>query len=303
MNPFYSSLLERDADGARAAARAYREEHSSHDLFLAVGRFAVLAYAPSQHAKHAMMATLAAYELREELGAAYDAMLVECAIYSAASRQPWSEPPIMDPPPVEGDEPFVPDDRLASERWLAANYQRPDFAHDYFRLAAEDFEDLGHKLIVANAAWKLAPLLGEQGRFATLRTGVWEMTAYRGERYVEQGRALEVEALAPRLLAAGGDFVNAHKVFLLDAAVECGDDDVLRRVRDHLSDVGRASARQELPRSRPPLVPYNLATDCAATLKAHAVAKRWQAFGSDAFLAAVDDNRRHGPHFDDFAFA
>ena len=83
MNPFYEALLERDADAARAAARAYREEHSSHDLFLAVGRFAVLAYAPSQHAKHAMLATLAAYELRDDLGTSYDDMLIECAVYSA----------------------------------------------------------------------------------------------------------------------------------------------------------------------------------------------------------------------------
>src|SRR5205809_5514335 len=113
MNPLYSALLERDATGARSAARAYRESHSSHDLFLAVGRFAVLAYAPSQHAKHAMLATLAAYELRDELGERYDDALIECAIYSAASRQPWSEPPILDPPPVSDDEPRDFSERLA----------------------------------------------------------------------------------------------------------------------------------------------------------------------------------------------
>src|SRR5437667_98459 len=140
MNPFYEALLERDTDAARAAARAYREEHSSHDLFLAVGRFAVLAYAPSQHTKHPLPAPL-----------------------------------------------------------------------------------------------------GEQGKFATLRTGVWEMTAYRGETYVEQGVALDSETLAARLLACRGDIVSAHNVFLLDAALECGDEEVLRRVRDYLSSTSSES--------------------------------------------------------------
>src|SRR5438477_4136455 len=101
MNLFYTALLERDAHAARNAARAYRESHSSHDLFLAAGRFAVLAYAPSQHAKHAMLAVLAAYELRDDLGDQFSDVLIECALYSASSRQPWSEPPIMDPPAVK----------------------------------------------------------------------------------------------------------------------------------------------------------------------------------------------------------
>lgn len=319
MNPLYEALLERDADAARSAARAYRKEHSSHDLFLAVGRFAVLAYAPSQHAKHAMLAALAAYELRDDFGERYDDALIECAIYSAASRQPWSEPPIMDPPPVAGDEPLDLSDRLAAERWLAAHYQSDDFASDYFRAAADDFEDLGHKLIVATYAWKLAPLLGEQGRFPTLRTGVWEMSAYHGEPYRERGDALDIETLASRLVNAEGDIESAHAVFLLDAAIECGHEDVLRRVRDYLTTNGAppsAGVVRETPAEAgapftgapfagPPI--YPLAHDCAATLKAYAVAKRWRArvpsIDVDHFLAAVNDNREHGPRFDDYAFA
>src|ERR1700686_3956389 len=89
MNPFYEALIERDVPRARAAAA----ELHGDELFLSVARFAVLAYAPSQHAKHALLACLAASE-----AGARDEVLVECAIYAAASRQPWSEPPILEPP-------------------------------------------------------------------------------------------------------------------------------------------------------------------------------------------------------------
>jgi len=55
------------------------------------------------------------------------------------------------------------------------------------------------------------------------------------------------------------------------------------------------------------LLIYPFARDCAATLKAHAVAKRWRSRFPDAdldhFLAAVHHNREHGPRFDDYAFA
>jgi hypothetical protein len=317
LSRFYDALLERDAAGAREAAR----EIHGHDLFLAVARFAVLAYAPSQHGKHALLACAAAYELREELGARYDDMLIECAIYAANARQPWSEPPLMDPPPLGDDESF--DDRLAAERWLARRWEGDGFAHDYFLAAAHDFEDLGHKLIVAEGAWRLAALLGEQGRFAVLRTGVWEMVANREARYEERGAAQAPETLARELVAAcvaaNGETVSAHEVFLLDAALACGDAEALRRAADCLSrdSVGdrrprmsseTASAGQAgAPVPPQPLVQeipiYDLARDCAATLKAHAVAQRWPFPGVDIrpFVAAVDWNRQNGESFADFA--
>jgi hypothetical protein len=314
LSPFYEALLERDEARAREAAG----ELSGHDLFLAVTRFAVLAFAPSQHAKHALLSCLSTYELREELGPRYDAALVECALYAAASRQPWSEPPLMEPPSVPGPEGFG--DRLSAERWLAAHADDP---HAYFSAAAHDFEDLGHALIVATAAWKLAPLLGEPGRFATLRTGVWEMVATRGPEWVPgagfQGPAT-LPLLAEQLIAAcEGDVVSAHSIFLLDAALECGDAEVLRRTMSFL--IWSAVAKPPLSASRhesgglaaalhtrPSEVPvYNLAKDYGATLKAHAIAKRWrQRFPSidvDAFVATVEWNRVNGPSMDEWSFA
>lgn len=299
MNGFYEALIERDLARAREAANAVHGQ----ERFLSVARFAVLAYAPSQHAKHALLACLAAYELREELGERYDDVLLECALYAAASRQPWSEPPILDPPSPDDVAPEGFHDRLAAERWLARRWRNAGFAREYFAAAAHDFEDLGHSLIVAVAAWKLASLLGEQGRYAVLRTGVWEMAAHRGESYEEQGVALDVDTLSARLIdrcvAAQGEIVSAHEVFLLDAAIECGDEAVLRRVRDYLTSISSDVAPQ--PASPLPAIPvYDLARDCAATLKAHTVARRR---GAPKFAAAVDWNRLHGPSFAEWTFA
>jgi len=300
VNPFYEALIERDSAQARIAADAVH----GHERFLSVARFAVLAYAPSQHGKHALLACLAAYELREELGPKYDDVLLECAIYAAESRQPWSEPPILDPPAPDDAAPEGFDDRRAAERWLARRWRADGFARDYFREAVHDFEDLGHSLIVATAAWKLAALLGEQGRYAVLRTGVWEMAAHRGPRYEEQGSPLDRDTLATRLIdaciAADGEIVSAHSVFLLDAAIECGDATVLRRVCDYLTSTSAPAPAPQPDAPLPEIPIYALAGDYAATLKAHVVGRRLKA---PRFVKAVDGNRLHGPSFAEWTFA
>src|SRR6266849_3123629 len=221
VSALYEPLIERNIAAIPDAMRAFRDEHGSDETFLAVGRFAVLAYAPSQHAKHALLSCLAAHVLRDSDD--FDDLVVECAIYAAASRQPWSEPPILDPPAID-DVPVTFDDRISAERWLAARLGDPNLARDYFAAATYDFEDLGHKLIVSAAAWRLAPILGEQGRYATLRVGVWEDVAYGGPRYEERGNALDervlLERLIDRMVDEGGSIESAHAIFLFDAALE-----------------------------------------------------------------------------------
>ena len=143
----YDPFIERDVDGIRNAARDYREAHSSEELFLSVARFAVLAYSPSQHGKHALLCGLAAHDLRDELGERFDDIVTECGIYAAMARQPWSEPPILDPPDVDSaagsDEELRAaiegDDRLRGERWLAARLNDPQLAGSYFAHAAASF--------------------------------------------------------------------------------------------------------------------------------------------------------------------
>jgi hypothetical protein len=294
----YDAFLERDVVGIRAAIAEFRREHSSHDLFLAVARFAVLAYAPSQHAKHALIACLSAYDVREHLGDRWDELLTECAIYAAQSRQPWSEPPILDPPRLDDDQrgdieelraAVADGDRLRAERWLAKRIDDHDLANDYFIVAADDFEDLGHKLIVANAAWRLAEILGEKGRFATLRVGVWEMTAYKGERYEERGAAVDPDVLIERAT----DIESLHRVFLYFAARE----PVRTRVYDYLATVTPSGSEGPgRPGGAIPLPIYSLANDYAAYLKSWAI-------GDENLKQAARHNLDHGPNFADWSFA
>ena len=287
-----------------------------------MGRFALLAYAPSQHAKHAVLAVLAAHDLKDEFGAAWDELLTQCAIYAAQSRQPWSEAPILDPPEPAGDgsidelrEAVAAQDRLRAERWLARRIDDPQLGRDYFLVASDDFEDLGHKLIVAVAAWKLAALLGEKGRFATLRIGVWEMCAYSGPPAMTgpgENAAPLLDRLIERCVEEKGSLESAHAIFLLDAAFDAltftRESMILDRVCAWLSLSGAPP-----PRRRPagecagsPLS-YPLARDYGAHLKSRAVAKRLRSEFTDApvddFIAATKYNLENAPSFEEWSFA
>lgn len=299
----YEPLIERDLDSIPAAVRKFRQSHSSHDLFLAVARFAVLAYAPSQHAKHALLSTLSAYELRARYGERWDDVLTECARYAAEARQPWSEPPILDPPRVEDDQPsdlealrtaVAARDRAAGERWLAARLDDDDLAHDLFTVAADDFEDLGHKLIVARGAWKLSTLLGEKGRYAALRTAIWEMTAYGGKLQI--AKRCDASELLRRLIdnavAEKGSLESMHAVFLYDAAKETN---VFPLVCDYLDSLPVRAPSAELPRAGDPPV-YRLARDYGQCLKAFTIP-------DERLHAAAMCNLKDGPSFAEWSFA
>jgi hypothetical protein len=244
-----------------------------------------------------MIACLSAWELRDDLAGAWDGLLAECAIYAAASRQPWSEPPITDPPALEPDQRGDIDelrecvatlDRLRAERWLAKRYRDADFERDYFTVATDDFEDLGHKLIVAVTAWKLAKIFPP---YPTLRTGICEMTAYRGA-----ARSPVRSDVIERMIANRGDFESAHAVFLYDAALETGDGEIIRRVMEDRQSC--LSGQAGLPVLH--FQPYRLARDCGAYLKSFAVAKR---LGDNRIIEAAKYNLDHAPSFEDFSFA
>ncbi len=298
----YERLIERDLDAVPQAVRTFRESESSEELFLAVARFAVLAYVPSQHSTHALLAALAAYELRDAYGERWDDLLIECARYAAESRQPWSEPPILDPPAIEEDQPrdiealrsaVAARDRLAAERWLAARLDDPTLLDDLLLVASDDFEDLGHKIVVTRAAWKLAPILGEKGRYATLRTAVWEMTSSGVEAGLWTGRShVERKALIDNAVAEKGSIESVHAVFLYDAAKGTK---IFDRVCGYLASLPLKSATEELPPPGPPPV-YRLARDYAQCLKAYAT-------GDERLKAAAAYNLQHGPSFAEWSLA
>jgi hypothetical protein len=317
----YEPFIERDLAAIPPAVAAFRANHSAEETWIEITRFAVLAFAPSQHSKHALLACLSAWDLREELGTQFDQAIVECAIYAAASRQPWSEPPMLKPPKIDDDqrgdldelrEAIAASDRLRAERWLAKRFDSPDFARDYLAAASDNFEDLGHALIVANAALRLAALLGEKGRYAMLRVGVWEMVA-RGSRESGVGGRSEnrdldslCSALVANVIAEGGEIISAHALFLFDAALQTEDANVIRRVANHLSDIGGVAASTPTPHTPLP-TPYNFARDYGACLKAHAVAKRLRVrfpnTDFDGMLAAVHRNLDAAPPSEEMAFA
>ncbi|MEA2489913.1 MAG: hypothetical protein QOH21_1705 [Acidobacteriota bacterium] len=175
----YEPLIERELDALPAAVRAFRAEHSTHDLWVAVTRFALLAYSPSEHGRHALLCCLAAHDVGPT-----DELLLACARYAAQARQPWSEPPILEPPAIDDAQRGDLDelraavregDRLRGERWLAARVADAD--DDLLTVAREH----GDALLVVRAAIRLVPLLGEQGRYATLRVAVWDLIAKRDE--------------------------------------------------------------------------------------------------------------------------
>jgi hypothetical protein len=310
----YDAFIERDLAAIPAVIASFRASHSAEEAWTAVTRFAVLAFAPSQHSKHALLSCLSTWDLRDDLGERFDDAIVQCAIYASASRQPWSEPPMLDPPKLDPDQrgdleelrtAIAASDRLRAERWLAKRYRDSDFAHDYFTAASDDFEDLGHKLIVASAAWRLADLLGEKGRFAMLRVGVWEMAALgNGDRAVES-TSDDLDSLCAALVANVIDIVSAHALFLFDAALQTNDDSVIARVAAHLADIASTPTPTSHTRPTPPI--YSFARDYGACLKAHAVAKRLRLrfpnADFDGMLVAVHKNLDTSPSFEGMAFA
>lgn len=277
----YDPLIERDFDAIPAAVNAFLETHSPEELWVSVTRFAVLAYAPSQHAKRAVMACRAAWDVRDELGDRFVAMVSECARYAAEARQPWSEPPILDPPePSNGDLEELhaatrEGDRLRAERWLSA---RLEDAEDALRPIVH-----GDAKLMLDTAIALEPLLGEKGRYALLRMPVWELVT----QPESTDEAVPLATLVARAQASHGAIDAVRAVFLASAGL--GSVPSL--------EAAEPSASDRDARDLPVLAPYRLARDYAQTLIAHAIAP------FPPLLRAVHDNLEHGESYAEWSFA
>jgi hypothetical protein len=269
----YEPLIERDLAAIPAAAHAFAARHGVDELWIAVARFAVLAYAPSQHAKRAVIACRAAHDVREELGARWLEMIIECARYAAESRPPWSEPPILDPPRVEEEidlhAAIAANDRLAAEHWLSAHL---DEAHGVLCAIAK-----GDALLMLDTAIALEKLLGEKGRYALLRMVIAEILTSTDDPREP------LEVLIARAIEEDGCVDSVRNVFIRHAGIPAA---------------GPAAS----PRPSAFLVPYPLARDYAQTLIAHAIA-RTLPLRAGEFLAAVHHNLEHGESFAEWSFA
>jgi hypothetical protein len=320
ISSLYEPMLERDADAIRAAAWALHRSEGPDALYEAVARFSVLAYAPTQHARHALIASLAVADLRTLLGARFADAVIECALYAAESRLPWSEPPLLDPPdPGEG--PHGLDalrtaveqrDRLACERWLTANLNSPRLVADLFTIASEDAHDLGHRTIVAVTAVRLAGALGAKGRFAALRVALWESCATAGTpatRDVTIDRSVLLAKLVAAFESSRGDLVIGQAVQLFDAALQAerlgADAASVARMLGSIEcdEVNAATSRVVEP--PPPVYPY--ARDRAGYLEASAVAARLEekygASASSRIRAAAYTNLVGGEELGSWSFA
>jgi hypothetical protein len=124
------------------------------------------------------------------------------------------------------------------------------------------------------------------------------MTAYHGRPWRERGGGVTMEQLADAMVADGGDIESAHAVFLYDAALETGQE---KRAGDYLASQRPSvlsRGAQRLDDAPLPIYPY--AKDCAAYLKAHAVARRR---GIERIIPAAWHNLEHGPSLEAFSFA
>ena len=184
-------------------------------------------------------------------------------------------------------------DRLGAERWLAANLDDAETA--LFDLSAENFDDLGMKVIMTDTAIKLAKILGEQGRYAALRVAVWEMTAATNKGLRAEARSY-TEALRARLvdnaLAEKGAIESVQSVFLYDAAEGTN---VVDRVRGYLAALPVREAPDVAVKKIDPPV-YRLARDYGQHLRAFAS-------GDERLQLATSWNLEQASSFVDWSFA
>lgn len=325
----YEPMLERDLDGIRSRARDFAGEHGTTPLFHAVSRFAALAFNPSQHGRHAFLATLSAWDVRELASERWVDLLAECAVYVAEGRLPWSEAPPLEPPPLEerdridreGIQTAIRErDRALAERWLGARASRQDLRDDFFFAATTDLADLGHPLIVSVAAWKLSLLQDSHPSFAALRPAAEEWTAKRESEEPVSGdgsgtiRSIVTETI-DRVAARGGDPESFHDLALLDAALEAAElgapDAVVKRAVQVAAARARSrpepAERVELDeREGGPVPIYPLARDWGALLKAYAIAgrmeRRFPSTLGRRLIAAAEYNLRTSS-FDQWSFA
>lgn len=325
VSQLYEPMIGRELAAIPRAVAAFREQASSEDLFRAVARFGVLAFAPTEHCRHALLACLAVHELREETGARYDEWLTECAVYVSQSRLPWSEPPIVEVP-VATDEDgtavalhraIAAGDRHGGEKWLARRMGDAGFARGFFSQAAEDLSAFGRNLVAAVAAWKLAAIFGERERYGILRTAVWEWLSPREAEEPSRGEVVDPgelgERLAARMVDQRGSIESFHDFLLYDAGIAATAISANPEITGQVSRKLSSAVNQPASRGKATLLssgllaPYRLARDYGEAVLAAAAARHLEGEISPSLLDEVRTaalvNLETAPSFEEWSFA
>jgi len=317
----YEPLIERDLETIPSRVAEFAAAEGDHALFEAVARFAYLAYSPSQHGKHALLAVLAAHDLRETLGDRFVDLLSECAIYAAQSRQPWSEPPITDPPVVtDHDVPLSraldSRSRELGEQWLSARFRSDDFREEFFVSSARNLADFGHNVTVAAGVWRLAGLLGDADRYPLLRVALFEWLS-RNELEGPRPSSLslgEIMRAVSRAVISENGSLSLHLLELMDAALTASesttDKEILVGVMGFVAlqlDAFESDKARSLSRPSVEDCIYRLGRDYAGVLLAHSIrSRRSRQFPDvdfDAVCAAAALSRDTAASSEEWSFA
>lgn len=311
-------LLERDEDAIRAAIGTLVQAGELSAVADAVLQFALLAHAPSLHARSALLAVVASRGIALP-DAAREALLCELAIYSAATRRPWSEPPIFEEPRAIGDssDAVVLDaidagDRETVEAWLAALRNAPQFRARLAAGAVAALSRNAESVVVTAACESLLGDVDVHAEPAILRVIASEWTAAdaaASSNREERGRLASL--LAERSVASGGDVFVSRSLLQLDAAMQLrawgAADAATRAVASiEVPAVDDAASQNAASHSSGPPV-YRLARDFASWLLLTRAAPRLVAeFPStdfDRVLAAAEENAKHGAAYEEWSLA
>lgn len=323
----YEPLIVRDLHAIPEAVRRDRDDHGEVETLDAILRFTILAHRTAQHSRHAMIAAMTAREILSRIRDT-ERLLVECAIYAAESRPPWTEPPLAEPPSADADPPATleelrsalrSEDRPVLEQWLVTRMDHPDFPREFFAIATDDFADLGHRLIVSLTAWKAAAVFPPQARYSVLSVALSEWLV-RAEPETEgaEERSTDLDDLARSLVVtmveSGGDLVAFHHLALLDAAMQAeqivANPLPLQRALGHLSSVTRpenssVAGSDELPPLEDLLI-YRYARDYAACLQSVPIEERLRqripGVDFQPMVLAARENRERSS-FEEWSFA
>lgn len=319
----YEPLIERDLEAipGRVAEFAAAEGHDA--LFEAVSRFAYLAYSPSQHGKHALLAVVAAGDLREPLGDdRFVDLLTECAIYAAQSRQPWSEPPLTDPPTVTDHDVSLASaldsgSRELGEQWLSARFAQSGFDREFFAGSARNLADFGHNVTVAAGVWRLARLLGPGDRYPLLRVALFEWLSRKeleGPRQSSLSPGEIMRSVSRAVVSERGSLISFHLLELMDAALTASEsaagsevlDGSIGFVASQLTAFDDAAARSLSSGSVGECI-YRLGRDYGAVLLAHSIrlrrSRQFPDIDFEAVCAAAVEARDSTASSEEWSFA